>query len=51
MTYFASPAQIMQLSFSSDKVYPAYWEMHGVVSYLNGYAEDVRIEPHAFRES
>jgi hypothetical protein len=39
MTYFVSPAQIMQLSFSSDKVYPAYWEMHGAISYLNGYAE------------
>lgn len=39
MTYFISPSQIMQLSFSSDKVYPAYWEMHGAVSYLNGYSE------------
>jgi hypothetical protein len=39
MTYFVSSSQIMQLSFSSDKVYPAYWEMHGAVSYLNGYGE------------
>ena len=39
MTYLVSPSQIMQLSFSSDKVYPAYWEMHGAVSYLNGYGE------------
>jgi hypothetical protein len=39
MMYFISPSQIMQLSFSSDKVYPAYWEMHGAVSYLNGYSE------------
>ena len=39
MSYFVSPSQIMQLSFSSDKVYPAYWEMHGATSYLNGYAE------------
>jgi hypothetical protein len=39
MTYFISPSQIMQLSFSSDKIYPAYWEMHGAVSYLNGYSE------------
>jgi len=36
MTCFVSPSQIMQLSFS---VYPAYWEMHGAVSYLNGYSE------------
>ncbi|MDR1610039.1 MAG: TonB-dependent receptor [Candidatus Symbiothrix sp.] len=39
MTYIISPSKIMQLSFSSDKVYPAYWEMHGAVSYLNGYSE------------
>jgi len=39
MTYFISPSKIMQLSFSSDKIYPAYWEMHGAVSYLNGYSE------------
>jgi hypothetical protein len=39
MTYFISPSQIMQLSISSDKVYPAYWEMHGAISYLNGYSE------------
>jgi hypothetical protein len=39
MTYFISSSQIMQLSFSSDKEYPAYWEMHGAVSYLNGYSE------------
>jgi hypothetical protein len=39
MTYFVSPSQIMQLSFSSDKVYPAYWEMLGAVNYLNGYSE------------
>jgi hypothetical protein len=39
MMYFISPSQIMQLSFSSDKVYPTYWELHGAVSYLNGYSE------------
>ena len=39
MTYFISPSQIMQLSFSSNKIYPDYWEMHGAVSYLNGYGE------------
>jgi hypothetical protein len=39
MTYFVSPSQIMQLSFSSNKTYPAYWEIHGAVSYLNGYGE------------
>ena len=39
MTYFISPSQIMQLSFSSDKQYPDYWEMHGAVGYLNVYSE------------
>jgi hypothetical protein len=39
MRYFLSPTQILLMSFSSDKVYPAYWEMHGAISYLNGYSE------------
>lgn len=38
-TYMFSPTHIMQVSFSSDKVYPSYWEQHGGTSYLNGYAE------------
>lgn len=38
-TYMISPSHIMQLSFSSDKVYPSYWELHGGTSYLNSYAE------------
>ena len=38
-TYIISPSHIMQLSFSSDKVYADYWELHGAVGYLNSYAE------------
>ena len=38
-TYMISPNHITQLSFSSDKVYPSYWELHGGTSYLNSYAE------------
>lgn len=38
-TYSISPSHMMLLSFSSDKVYPGYWELHGGISYLNGYAE------------
>lgn len=38
-TYSISPSHMMQLSLSSDKVYPGYWELHGGTSYLNGYAE------------
>jgi hypothetical protein len=37
--YSISPAHMALLSFSSDKVYPAYWELHGGTGYLNGYAE------------
>lgn len=37
--YSISPVHMMQLSFSSEKVYPEYWELHGGISYLNGYAE------------
>ncbi|MDR0507083.1 MAG: TonB-dependent receptor [Dysgonamonadaceae bacterium] len=38
-TWFSSPNHIFQFNFSTDKSYPAYWEMNGSVSYLNGYAE------------
>lgn len=39
MTYLFSPSHIVQLSLSSDREYPSYWEMHGATSYMNGYAE------------
>jgi hypothetical protein len=39
VTWLVSPSHILQLSFSSDKVYPAYWEMHGAVSFMNAYSE------------
>lgn len=38
-TYFITQSNILQFSFSSDKVYPDYWEFHGATGYLNGYAE------------
>jgi hypothetical protein len=38
-TYIFSPTQILQLSFSSDKIYPSYWEMNGSIGYVNGYTE------------
>lgn len=38
-TYLFSPSHILQLSLSSDREYPSYWEMQGAVSYLNGYSE------------
>lgn len=38
-TYIISPKQIVQLSVSTDKVYPGYWEMHGAIGYMNSYQE------------
>lgn len=39
ITYRVHPSHILQLSVSSDKTYPSYWEMQNTVSYLNGYTE------------
>ena len=39
ITYNAQANHIFQLSISSDKTYPGYWEMQNTVSYLNGYTE------------
>lgn len=39
VTFVARPDQIWQLSVSSDKAYPSYWEMQNAISYLSGYAE------------
>ena len=38
ITYTQSPKSIFQLSISSDKVYPSYWERQDYESYINGYA-------------
>lgn len=39
MSYLFSSSHILQLSLSSNKIYPNYWEMNGSISYLNGYTE------------
>lgn len=39
LTYLKTPAHIFQLSLSTDKTYPSYWDMQSSVSYLNGYSE------------
>ena len=36
LTYLPAPGHILQLSFSSDKSYPSYWEVQDAVSYLGG---------------
>ncbi|MEG2819763.1 MAG: outer membrane beta-barrel family protein [Muribaculaceae bacterium] len=39
LTYNANTNNIFQLSVSSDKAYPSYWEMQNSTSYLSGYTE------------
>lgn len=39
LTYKANSNNTFQLSVSSDKAYPSYWEMQNTTSYLSGYAE------------
>lgn len=39
LTYMASPDNIFQMSLSSDKTYPSYWELTSSIGYLNGYTE------------
>lgn len=39
VTYKIDPQNFLQLSVSSDKIYPSYWEMQNSISYLNGYTE------------
>lgn len=39
MSYTPASDHLYQLSLSSDKQYPSYWEMQGAVSYINGYTE------------
>jgi hypothetical protein len=39
LTYLKSPKHIFQLSLSTDKTYPGYWDMQSSVTYLNGYSE------------
>lgn len=39
LTYFKTPKHTFQISLSTDKTYPSYWDMQSSVSYLNGYTE------------
>lgn len=39
LTYMKSPKHIFQLSLSTNKTYPSYWDMQSSVTYLNGYSE------------
>ncbi len=39
LLYLKSPKHTFQLSLSTDKTYPSYWDMQSSVTYLNGYSE------------
>lgn len=39
LTYIPTPGQVLQLSVSSDKKYPAYWSVQEATSYLDSYSE------------
>lgn len=37
-TYYKTPASIFQLNFTSNRVYPSFWELHGGTAYINDYS-------------
>lgn len=37
-TFYKTPQSIFQLNLSSERVYPAYWKLHGGTSYINDYS-------------
>lgn len=37
-TYCKTPQNIFQLNFTSQRIYPQYWELHGGTSYINEYS-------------
>lgn len=37
-TYYKTPTSIFQLNYTSDRVYPSYWELHGGTAYVNDYS-------------
>ena len=45
LTYLPAPGHILQLSFSSDKSYPSYWEVQDAVSYLGGGYSEIQGNP------
>lgn len=37
-TYYRTPKSVFQLNFTSQRIYPQYWELHGGTSYINDYS-------------
>lgn len=38
LSYYRTPTSIFQFNFTSDRVYPSYWEIHGGRSYIDSYS-------------
>jgi len=38
-TYYRTPISIFQLNFTTQRVYPLYWELHSRTSYINPYSK------------
>lgn len=48
-TFYKTPVSIFQLTFTSERIYPQYWELHGGTSYINNYsmiAGNPSLQPH-----
>ena len=45
LNYMPSQRHILQLSFSSDKSYPSYWEVQNNISYLGGGYSEIQGNP------
>lgn len=38
-TYYKTPESIFQLNFTTQRIYPSYWELHSRTTYINPYAK------------
>lgn len=48
-TYYKTPKSVFQLNLSAQRIYPAYWELHGGTSYINDYSTVIgnpKLQPH-----
>lgn len=45
LSYMPAPGQVWQLSLSSDKEYPDYWEVQDATSYIGGGYSEIRGNP------
>lgn len=39
LSYMADPNHVVQLSVSSDKIYPSYWQMQESLTFIDGYSQ------------